>query len=266
MNLGESLFNYIRNLELQIYNFLLMEKKSLKILVATFGSRGDAQPMVGLTLALRQAGHDAVFQGPDNAKDLAEKAKVPFLKLKGDPEAILKAPETSEIFQTKDFGRFQQMKEWKESYGIIGEEILEACEGKDLLISVAGIFANCWLVHKKCGIPLVCVALQPFYQTKCFGYCVEDPDPFRSNEAENLESWKTGYKGAMDYYKPILDLYKTQWNITIPDSPLGIFEDVFQNKITFLHGFSKETVGGRPSDWPEQVDMSGYFDLVSEEK
>jgi UDP:flavonoid glycosyltransferase YjiC (YdhE family) len=36
----------------------------MKIVLATFGSRGDVQPMIALTLALQSAGHDVLLAGP----------------------------------------------------------------------------------------------------------------------------------------------------------------------------------------------------------
>jgi UDP:flavonoid glycosyltransferase YjiC (YdhE family) len=42
----------------------LVYNASMKIVLATFGSRGDVQPMIALTLALQSAGHDARLAGP----------------------------------------------------------------------------------------------------------------------------------------------------------------------------------------------------------
>ena len=36
----------------------------MKIVLATFGSRGDVQPIIALTLALQSAGHDVLLAGP----------------------------------------------------------------------------------------------------------------------------------------------------------------------------------------------------------
>ena len=36
----------------------------MKIVLATFGSRGDVQPMIALTLAIQSAGHDVLLAGP----------------------------------------------------------------------------------------------------------------------------------------------------------------------------------------------------------
>jgi UDP:flavonoid glycosyltransferase YjiC (YdhE family) len=38
--------------------------RHMKIVLATFGSRGDVQPMLALSLALRSAGHDVLLAAP----------------------------------------------------------------------------------------------------------------------------------------------------------------------------------------------------------
>jgi aldehyde:ferredoxin oxidoreductase len=44
----------------------------MKIVLATFGSRGDVQPMLALSLALRSAGHDVLLAAPPEKAEWAE--------------------------------------------------------------------------------------------------------------------------------------------------------------------------------------------------
>ena len=55
-----------------------MDTKGKKVLISTFGSRGDVQPLVGLAVALRNGGHDVTFQGPKNSEDFVKKEGFPF--------------------------------------------------------------------------------------------------------------------------------------------------------------------------------------------
>lgn len=241
-----------------------MEGKSRKVLVATFGSRGDSQPMIGLCIALAKAGHDVTFQGPENARDMAESHKIPFVPLSGDPEALLKSPACQEILKKGTFSDFLGIKEWQESYGSIGQEILEASKDKDVLITVCGITANAWLVHKKIGIPLIIVSLQPYYPTKSIGYITDDPDPFRADKSTNLDEWEKGLKISLRWFEPVMTKYTKEWDIPMPTSPLGLWDEIHKEKIPFIGGFSAEAIGGRPEDWPEHVQISGYFDIQSD--
>lgn len=50
----------------------------MKIILATFGSLGDVQPMLALSLPLRSAGHDVVLAAPSEKAEWAEQLGYPF--------------------------------------------------------------------------------------------------------------------------------------------------------------------------------------------
>ena len=61
----------------------------MKIVLATFGSRGDVQPMLALTLALKSAGHDVLFAGPPEKATWAAQLGAPFHPFGSDLTAFL---------------------------------------------------------------------------------------------------------------------------------------------------------------------------------
>ena len=63
--------------------------KPKKIVLATFGSRGDVQPMLALTLALQGEGHDVLLAGPPEKKAWARELGCPFHPLGSDVTAFL---------------------------------------------------------------------------------------------------------------------------------------------------------------------------------
>lgn len=50
----------------------------MKIVLATFGSRGDVQPMLALSLALKSEGHKVLLAGPPEKADWAKQLGCPF--------------------------------------------------------------------------------------------------------------------------------------------------------------------------------------------
>jgi UDP:flavonoid glycosyltransferase YjiC (YdhE family) len=56
----------------------------MKIVLATFGSRGDVQPMLALTLALQAAGHEALLAGPPEKAAWARELDCPYTPLGED--------------------------------------------------------------------------------------------------------------------------------------------------------------------------------------
>ena len=63
--------------------------KQKKIVLATFGSRGDVQPMLALSLALRAAGHRAILAGPPEKAGWARELGCPFQPFGSDVTAFL---------------------------------------------------------------------------------------------------------------------------------------------------------------------------------
>ena len=61
----------------------------MKIVLATFGSRGDVQPMLALSLALKRAGHDALLVAPPEKADWAAELGCPFYPIGGDVTSFI---------------------------------------------------------------------------------------------------------------------------------------------------------------------------------
>ena len=61
----------------------------MKIVLATFGSRGDVQPMLALSLALQSAGHRVLLAAPPEKGDWAQQMGCPFQPLGGNITAFI---------------------------------------------------------------------------------------------------------------------------------------------------------------------------------
>ena len=61
----------------------------MKIVLATYGSRGDVQPMIALCLALKSAGHDAMLVGPPEKALWAKALDCPYTPFGQDVTAFI---------------------------------------------------------------------------------------------------------------------------------------------------------------------------------
>jgi UDP:flavonoid glycosyltransferase YjiC (YdhE family) len=66
-----------------------MNQGAMKIVLATFGSRGDVQPMLALSLALRRAGHEVLLAAPPEKAARAAQLGCPFQPLGADVTAFI---------------------------------------------------------------------------------------------------------------------------------------------------------------------------------
>ena len=61
----------------------------MRIVLATFGSRGDVQPMLALSLALQSAGHHVLLAAPPEKEKWARQLGCPFQPLGEDITAFI---------------------------------------------------------------------------------------------------------------------------------------------------------------------------------
>jgi UDP:flavonoid glycosyltransferase YjiC (YdhE family) len=60
----------------------------MQITILTYGSRGDVQPLLPLSLKLIERGHSVKLAAPVRFKNLIEQYRVNFVPLAGDPEDL----------------------------------------------------------------------------------------------------------------------------------------------------------------------------------
>lgn len=102
----------------------------MKIVLATYGSRGDVQPMLALSLALQSKGHDVLLAGPPEKAAWAEKLGCPFHPLGSDVTAFIDDMDNAHSMRTAFFFVSFLRKELNAQFGILPKIIA----GADLVI------------------------------------------------------------------------------------------------------------------------------------
>lgn len=128
----------------------------MRIVLTTFGSCGDVQPMLALSLALKAAGHDVLLAGPPE--------KTAWAKELGCPYQPLGSNLTDFIDQMKDVYSFHSglrfvsyvRKEMVGQFALLPEII----SGADLVVGASLVFALS-TVAEHMGIPYRYVAFTP---------------------------------------------------------------------------------------------------------
>jgi len=104
----------------------------MNITILTFGSRGDVQPFLPLSLGLMSRGHKVILAAPARFKSLVEGHGITFFPLAGDPE------ELSRRLNNAGYNFFKLLKELMSHAVDIGAEMMrqtdEACCDADLII------------------------------------------------------------------------------------------------------------------------------------
>jgi UDP:flavonoid glycosyltransferase YjiC (YdhE family) len=128
----------------------------MKIVLATFGSRGDVQPMLALSLALQSAGHNILLAAPPEKGEWIRQMGVPFQPLGNDITAFIDTmKDAHSIRWFIDCIRYLR-KEFISQFQIFPKIIA----GADLVLgaSLVGALSS---VAESMGIPYRFVAFSP---------------------------------------------------------------------------------------------------------
>jgi len=133
----------------------------MNITILTFGSRGDVQPFLPLSLGLMSRGHNVILAAPARFKSLVEEHGVTFFPLAGDPE------ELSRRLNDAGYNFFKLLKELMSHAVDIGAEMMhqtdEACRDADLIIHTFAHAVGAHTLARKKNIPDIHIQTFPMF-------------------------------------------------------------------------------------------------------
>jgi len=206
----------------------------MQVVLATYGTTGDIQPLLGLTMELARRGHATKFGAPPDFAERVRRMGLDFVPL-GPPmdprerrEVYDRASRTADVVEHIRRTLPLAIRDTPQMV----EELASACAGADVLISLPYQLAG-RIVHELRHIPLVSVHLSPFG-----GYSRR----FAAESARLINELRAcyGLGGLKD--------------------PLGIDGS---SPMLALYGVSP-AVFLRPRHWPEHHRMAGFFFLDEE--
>ena len=223
--------------------------------IITTGSRGDVQPFVALALALIRRGHDVTIVASENFKDFVEGFGITFLPITGDSERIINSPEALRLLQGGNVFKFlyHLLKISERTAMQSNRDILHACEQVDhLIVSVLPlpiVYSIAEKYHKKCS--LVFLSLSPIPTREI---------PYQGLDFK-IPSWlnKLSYRMlGLAYRMSSRQINEFRKEIGLP--PANVLKAVLRSDTLAILAESPELVK-RPSDWPPNAHVTGFFFL-----
>jgi sterol 3beta-glucosyltransferase len=222
------------------------------------GSRGDVAPLTGLGTALRDAGHDVSIAAYGMFADLVTGCGLGFRLVPGDPQA-LGASEQGQRWQEGSTGPMSGIRFVRliaEHMREVNAAILAAARQDTdvLLLTGLGGFGG-YRIAEGLGLPSIGLALQPGHPTSAF------PPP--TVTARSLGRWgnRALARAAMIAGASALD--RSSKRLWAQEGMPGFgAREMFRRQDAarrpFLYGYSPVVVP-RPPDWPEGVEVAGYW-------
>jgi sterol 3beta-glucosyltransferase len=133
----------------------------MNITILTFGSRGDVQPFLPLSLGLMSRGHKVILAAPARFKNLVEEHGITFFPLAGDPE------ELSRRLNDAGYNFFKLVNELMSHAIDIGADIMrqtdEACRDADLIIHTFAHAVGAHTLAREKNIPDIHIQTFPMF-------------------------------------------------------------------------------------------------------
>lgn len=133
----------------------------MNITILTYGSRGDVQPFLPLSLGLMGRGHNVTLAAPPRFQNLVEEHAITFFPLAGDPEDL------SRRFNNSGFNFIRQVRDMMSHAVEIGAEMLrkteEACRDADLIIHTFAHAVGAHTLAREKNIPDIHIQTFPMF-------------------------------------------------------------------------------------------------------
>jgi sterol 3beta-glucosyltransferase len=202
----------------------------MRIVITTFGSTGDVQPLLGLADELRRSGHEPVWAAPAVYEERLRHLGFPFFPIgtSADPDLWAKIFAT----QMEQIGPVEQTRHFLDAILPIMPqmfaELRTICRDADVLISPSFQLAA-RMVHEVDGLPFVSVHFSPFGSTSS--------------------------KAVREVSAPLVNRYRQQKGLPPLGDPLGA--DGASPQLA-LYAVSRH-VFRPPQQWPAHYHLTGYF-------
>lgn len=228
------------------------------IVIVALGTQGDIRPVLALAVALQQRGHRVRFLTSVNFATMVRHAGIDFYPLDGNFQQLLtQNPKLATIgLNWVAMWRLfrNEIRCWAQDWAT---QALMACQGASLLIGVGITSLLAKAVSEKLSIEVVYAQLQPLtpsrYVTPMLwpGQSLPCFVSAAAYDAIKLLTWRMVAPAINTIVRPQLGLPAYPWY-----GPYFSRQD--HSKV--LYGYS-ECLFTRPPDWPDTVQVCGYWHL-----
>jgi rhamnosyltransferase subunit B len=242
----------------------------MKILLVTFGSRGDVHPMLGLGRALQRRGHEAVLLSNPVFRAEAVNAGLDFVPV-GTPEDYQRTLAHPKLWHPVDglgvLWRYLLRPALRPTYEALHglASSAHAAHGRELLVVANPMAMGARVAQEKLGLRLVSA-----YTAATMLRSVQDPltiaqqrIPSAMPHSARRSLWALLDSSKLDpLVKPALEALRAELGLAPLDVPVfGGWTDSPLGGLTLFPPWFAPT----PSDWPAQV-WRGEFPLYDEDQ
>ncbi len=230
---------------------------SKRIVILTYGTRGDVQPFVALGVGLQSAGYSVRLAAPAAYGDLVQSHNLEFAPLPGDPARL-----ASQLVDYAGLNPLRMVKAVGEFVLPLAIETLRAarlaCEGAGAIMHSFLMTEAGHLIADQLGIPDLSGQFFPVFTPTGDFPSMTFPDlPLGRGYRYTTHSLTTN---IFRYSSRILYAYLRYKHAELPRLPAWPFAPENRPQTPILYAISPHVLP-RPQDWPHSSIITGYWDL-----
>ncbi|MGA8111276.1 MAG: glycosyltransferase [Acidobacteriaceae bacterium] len=231
----------------------------MRIVFSTYGTFGDVNPLIALSLELKRRGHRPVLAVPEMFREKIEPLGIGFARVRPDQDP----KDTRLIAMIYDIkhGTETGLREFlfpslRDSYADL-KAAVEADGGADLLVAGELAYAAP-LVAEKLGVPWASYVLAPFSYFSAYDPPVLPPYPMLARAQEKIPA--LGHVVARfarfvtrKWPEPV---YQLRSDLGLPRGKDPIFDAKHSQRLALA--LYSPVMGGPQPDWPSSAKITGF--------
>jgi sterol 3beta-glucosyltransferase len=231
----------------------------MRIVILTYGSRGDVQPILPLALRLIEEGNTVKLAAPFRFKTFVEEHGIDFVSLAGDPEDL------SRRLNDAGYNFFKMMRELM-NHGIeIGADVWQqteaVCRDADLIIHTFAHVVGAHTLAREMNTPDLHIQGFPMFTPTGDYPNVTLPD-LRSRSLNRLTHQ---FSAKITWWTSQIGFERVRRRAGLPKRKLyWPFEDAPLRPRTPILCVWSPSVLPASTDWPPHVHVTGYYFLPLE--
>ncbi|MBU1660757.1 MAG: glycosyltransferase [Chloroflexi bacterium] len=232
----------------------------MKITILTYGSRGDVQPFMALSVGLQKAGHQVRLAAPHRFEAFVGAHNIPFVPLAGNPEVISRRLNDA---GANPIGMVRAMSKYIFSIADqVVNQAFAACGDADLIIHSFLFTTGGHALARKLGVPDVSVQTFPIFAPTGAIPPVSMPNllPGPLRYFFHWLSTQIFWHGGNIGFRRLRRAYPDTFNL---DLFWPFAADESRPRTPLVYAFSP-TLIPRPEEWPiSYIHIPGYLFLDS---
>ncbi len=232
----------------------------MKITIFAAGSRGDIQPCIALARGLQRAGYQACLAAPADFADFVQQHDVDFFPLRGDVQQIMASDTGRKFMET---GGANPIKSIRAVRTMIAPVVLEmaadayaACRDAQALICLGVFSAFGQSIAEALKIPVINMEPTPLLPSRAFP-APSWPIQRNLGGLHNFFSGKAMLQVLWLWYSPFVNDFRKKLGLS-PVNSARFYREL--RSTPMLSAYSPGIIP-HPADWPDSVNVTGYFFL-----